>query len=100
MSAPTVTISNAPNTALAASRGRATGPVPAKVAKLGAFYLVMTAIALVFLVPYIFTLFAAFKPIDQISANPPGLHLTGFTCTTSPTTSAPPGSGAISPTRC
>ncbi|HTT87973.1 MAG TPA: carbohydrate ABC transporter permease [Acidimicrobiales bacterium] len=41
-----------------------------KVIKLTLFYLVMTAIALVFMVPYVLTLFAAFKPISQIFSQP------------------------------
>jgi multiple sugar transport system permease protein len=38
--------------------------------KLTVFYLLLTAIALVFLVPYIFTVFAAFKPIGKIFSEP------------------------------
>jgi multiple sugar transport system permease protein len=52
--------------------------------KLTVFYLLLTAIALVFLVPYIFTVFAAFKPIDKIFSEPawipPGsLYVSNFT---------------------
>jgi multiple sugar transport system permease protein len=36
----------------------------------GIFYTTMTAMAVIFLVPYIFTLFAAFKPISQIFSQP------------------------------
>jgi len=39
-------------------------------ARLAAFYLLLTAIAVVFLVPYVFTVFAAFKPIGQIFSEP------------------------------
>jgi multiple sugar transport system permease protein len=42
----------------------------AKAVKLVLFYLLMTAIALVFMVPYLLTLFAAFKPISQIFSQP------------------------------
>lgn len=35
-----------------------------------AFYAVMTSIGFVFLVPYIFTAFAAFKPINQFFSEP------------------------------
>lgn len=44
---------------------------PAKTAKLIAFYAVVTAMAGVFLVPYVLTLFAAFKPVQQIFSQPP-----------------------------
>lgn len=45
-------------------------PRAARTLTLGAFYLLMTAIALVFLVPYIFTVFAALKPADKIFSEP------------------------------
>ena len=38
--------------------------------KLAVFYLLLTVMALVFMVPYIFTVFAAFKPISQIFTEP------------------------------
>lgn len=38
--------------------------------RLTLFYLLLTVMALVFMVPYIFTVFAAFKPIDQIFSEP------------------------------
>jgi multiple sugar transport system permease protein len=54
--------------------------------KRSVFYLLLTAIALVFLVPYIFTLFAAFKPIGKIFSEPawipPGsFYVSNFTYT-------------------
>jgi multiple sugar transport system permease protein len=54
--------------------------------KLTVFYLILTAIALVFLVPYIFTLFASFKPIGQIFSEPAwipphSLYLSNFSYT-------------------
>jgi len=52
--------------------------------RLAVFYLVLTVIAAVFLVPYLFTLFAAFKPIGKIFSEPAwippnSLYLTNFT---------------------
>ena len=44
---------------------------PARTAKLTAFYGVMAAMGCVFLVPYVLTLFAAFKPVQQIFGQPP-----------------------------
>jgi multiple sugar transport system permease protein len=44
---------------------------PARAAKLTAFYGVMAAMGCVFLVPYVLTLFAAFKPVQQIFGQPP-----------------------------
>ena len=44
---------------------------PATTARLIAFYGVMTAMGCVFLIPYVLTLFAAFKPIQQIFGQPP-----------------------------
>jgi multiple sugar transport system permease protein len=44
---------------------------PARTAKLIAFYGVMAAMGCVFLIPYVLTLFAAFKPIQQIFGQPP-----------------------------
>lgn len=44
---------------------------PARTAKLLAFYGVMTAMGGVFLIPYVLTLFAAFKPIQQIFGQSP-----------------------------
>jgi multiple sugar transport system permease protein len=38
--------------------------------RLGVLYLILTAIALVFLVPYLLTLFASLKPIGQIFSEP------------------------------
>ena len=38
--------------------------------RLGVLYLIMTAIAVVFMGPYLLTLFAAFKPIGQIFSEP------------------------------
>jgi multiple sugar transport system permease protein len=45
-------------------------PLPVQVVKLALFYLFLTAVALVFLVPYILTLFASFKPIGKIFSQP------------------------------
>jgi multiple sugar transport system permease protein len=44
--------------------------VGGRVIKLSVLYLILTAIALVFMVPYILTVFAAFKPISQIFSEP------------------------------
>lgn len=44
---------------------------PARTAKLIAFYGVMAAMGCIFLIPYVLTLFAAFKPIQQIFGQPP-----------------------------
>jgi multiple sugar transport system permease protein len=41
-----------------------------KAIRIGLLYLIMTAIAAVFLVPYLFTAFAALKPISQIFTEP------------------------------
>jgi len=46
------------------------GFLAGKVVQLTAFYLFLTAMAFVFLVPYIFTVFAAFKPIGKIFSEP------------------------------
>jgi multiple sugar transport system permease protein len=45
-------------------------PLPVQVVKLAVFYLLLTAIAFVFLVPYILTVFASFKPIGKIFSQP------------------------------
>jgi multiple sugar transport system permease protein len=47
-----------------------TGFLATRVAKLTIFYLLLTAMALVFLGPYILTVFAAFKPIGKIFSEP------------------------------
>lgn len=52
-----------------AGPGRASFPL-LRVFKLGSFYIFLTAVAFVFLVPYIFTVFAAFKPISKIFTEP------------------------------
>jgi multiple sugar transport system permease protein len=62
------------------------GEVALRSVKLTIFYLLLTAIALVFLIPYIFTLFAAFKPIGKIFSEPAwipphSLFLSNFTYT-------------------
>jgi multiple sugar transport system permease protein len=59
--AGTVRAASAPRTGLSAG-GRAV--------RIGLLYLILTAIALVFMVPYLFTLFAALKPIGQIFSEP------------------------------
>ena len=65
--------------ALSVEPGRAVTSAPARrkrgfppglALRLTLFYLLLTAMALVFMVPYIFTVFAAFKPIDQIFSEP------------------------------
>jgi multiple sugar transport system permease protein len=45
-------------------------PLPVKAVQLAVFYLFLTAVALVFLGPYILTLFASFKPIGKIFSEP------------------------------
>lgn len=60
------------------------GITPRRSLQLAIFYLIMTAIAAVFLVPYLFTVFAAFKPIGQIFSEPAwvppsGLDIGNFT---------------------
>ncbi len=56
---------------LKAARGAASrGFLATRAAKLTVFYLLLTAMALVFLGPYILTLFAAFKPIGKIFSEP------------------------------
>jgi multiple sugar transport system permease protein len=71
MSTSTVGLSAGATSATAAHRTPDTRESkPAKAIKLVLFYLVMTAIALVFMVPYLLTLFAAFKPISQIFSQP------------------------------
>lgn len=54
----------------AATRPSATVTKASGAVKLVAFYVIMTAIAFVFMVPYLLTLFAAFKPISQIFSQP------------------------------
>jgi multiple sugar transport system permease protein len=49
---------------------RKQGPLAGRAVKLIIFYLLLTVMALVFLVPYILTVFAAFKPIGQIFSEP------------------------------
>jgi multiple sugar transport system permease protein len=51
-------------------RPRRRGLSATRAARLTLFYLLLTAMALVFLVPYIFTVFAAFKPIGKIFSEP------------------------------
>jgi len=51
-------------------RRKGPGFLATRTAKLTVFYLLLTAMAFVFLVPYIFTVFAAFKPIGKIFTEP------------------------------
>ncbi len=52
------------------SRRRGSGFLAARAGRRAIFYLVLTFVAAVFLVPYLFTLFAAFKPIGKIFSEP------------------------------
>jgi len=61
----------APAPALKAGRRRLLQSFPARTVKLTAFYATLTAMGCVFLVPYALTLFAAFKPVQQIFSQPP-----------------------------
>jgi multiple sugar transport system permease protein len=54
------------------------GELAIRTLKLSVFYLLLTAIALVFLVPYIFTVFAAFKPIGKIFSEPAWIPPSSF----------------------
>jgi len=63
---------------------RPAGFLATRAAKLTIFYLLLTAMAFVFLGPYILTLFAAFKPIGKIFSEPAwtppsSLYLKNFT---------------------
>ena len=49
---------------------RQPGFLATRAAKLTLFYLLLTAMAVVFLMPYVFTVFAAFKPIGKIFSEP------------------------------
>jgi len=65
-------------------RRKGSGFLATRAVKLILFYLLLTAIAFVFLVPYLFTLFAAFKPIGKIFtepawAPPSSLYFSNFT---------------------
>jgi multiple sugar transport system permease protein len=51
-------------------RAASAGFLATRAAKLAVFYLLLTAMAFVFLGPYILTLFAAFKPIGKIFSEP------------------------------
>jgi multiple sugar transport system permease protein len=51
-------------------RPRTSAFLATRAAKLTVFYLLLTAMAIVFLGPYILTLFAAFKPIGKIFSEP------------------------------
>jgi multiple sugar transport system permease protein len=66
MSAPAVRLDE-PVTPAPRKPGLAIG---GRVIKVGVLYLILSIIALVFLVPYILTVFAAFKPISQIFTEP------------------------------
>jgi multiple sugar transport system permease protein len=70
MSGPAVSVSPAALENQRSRPGRARRFLAAKAVQLSAFYLFLTAIAGVFLVPYIFTLFAAFKPINKVFTQP------------------------------
>lgn len=52
------------------TKAGAAGLLAARSVKLTLFYLLLTAMALVFLGPYVLTLFAAFKPIGKIFSEP------------------------------
>lgn len=67
-----------------AAKPRPAGFLATRAAKLTLFYLLLTAMAFVFLGPYILTLFAAFKPISKIFSEPAwtpphSLYLQNFT---------------------
>ncbi len=67
------TTSLGPAGAGAPGSARRPGPgrrMPARTVKVTVFYLVLTAMAFVFLFPYLLTLFASFKPINQIFSQP------------------------------
>jgi multiple sugar transport system permease protein len=64
--------SAAPSTAAPASAaGVAPAPRVGRGLRLTAFYLLLLIIAVIFLTPYLFSAFAAFKPLDQILSQSP-----------------------------
>ena len=76
-------LSSRPDAAKPAKPGPASF-LATRTAKLTVFYLLLTAMAFVFLGPYILTLFAAFKPIGKIFSEPAwtppsSLYLNNFT---------------------
>ncbi|HXW79807.1 MAG TPA: carbohydrate ABC transporter permease [Acidimicrobiales bacterium] len=70
MTAPALRTGDVLPATLAATPGRR-DPLATRSAKLVAFHAVMVAMGCVFLAPYVLTLFAAFKPVQQIFSQAP-----------------------------